>query len=80
MPEFLAQYGTEAQWHAAVVAMRWRDGFVCACCEGTRYSRFDRNERAYWQCSACRTQTTATCGTIFEDPRLPPTRWVLAMP
>ena len=34
---------------------------------------------AFWQCSACREQTTATCGTIFQATKLPLTRWFLAM-
>lgn len=79
MPEFLLRYGTEAQCRAAIVAMRWPDGFVCPRCQATKYSRFDRGRRTYWQCSACRTQTTATCGTIFQDTRLPLTVWFLAM-
>jgi len=33
----------------------------------------------YWQCSACREQTTAICGTIFQATKLPLTRWFLAM-
>jgi hypothetical protein len=79
MPEFLERFGSETRCHAAVVAMRWPDGFVCPHCQGVRYSRFERQGRLYWQCSTCRTQTTATCGTIFQGSRLPLTHWFLAM-
>lgn len=65
MAEFMEQYGTEDQCHAALVASRWPSGFVCAECGGTRHITFERKGLHYWQCQACRTQATAICGTIF---------------
>jgi hypothetical protein len=47
----------------------WRDPALHLCPQGA----------AYWQCSACRTQTTVLCGTIFESTKLPLTTWFLAM-
>ncbi len=32
MPEFIAQYGTEAQCAAALEQTRWPDGFRCPRC------------------------------------------------
>ncbi len=29
MAQFMKRYGTEDQCHAALVTMRWPDGFVC---------------------------------------------------
>jgi len=79
MAEFLQRYGTEEQCHAAVVASRWPAGFVCPSCGECRHCTFVREGRRYWQCSGCREQFTATCGTIFHATKLPLTRWFLAM-
>lgn len=79
MREFMERYGTEAKCHAAVVALRWPNGFVCPDCGETRHCTFERKGLTYWQCSACREQTTLMCGTIFEATKLPLTTWFLAM-
>jgi ribosomal protein L37AE/L43A len=79
MAQFMERYGTEEKCHAAAVALRWPDGFVCPECGETRHCRFDRKGLTYWQCAACREQTTVMCGTIFEATKLPLTTWFLAM-
>lgn len=79
MSEFMENYGTEEKCHAALVASRWPDGFVCPNCGETSHSIFERKGLQYWQCSTCREQTTAICGTIFQSTKLPLTRWFLAM-
>ena len=79
LPEFMERYGTEAQCHAAVVAQRWPNGFVCPACGGTRHCAFERKGLSYWQCSACREQTSILCGTIFESTKLPLSTWFLGM-
>jgi ribosomal protein L37AE/L43A len=79
MAEFLDRYGSEAQCEAALVAVRWPDGFVCPACGSNAHSSFVREGRHYWQCTACRHQCSAISGTIFESTKLPLTRWFLAM-
>lgn len=79
MPAFLERYGTEEKCHAALVASRWPAGFACPECGSTRHCTFERKGLHYWQCTACRVQTTATCGTIFQATKLPLTVWFLAM-
>lgn len=79
MAEFLDAYGSEVKCHETLVATRWPDGFVCPCCGGKAHSRFEREGRTYWQCGACRRQTTVTAGTVFEATKLPLTVWFLAM-
>jgi ribosomal protein L37AE/L43A len=79
MAQFMERYGTEDKCHAAVVALRWPSGFVCPECAETRHCTFERKGLTYWQCSACREQTTVMCGTIFEATKLPLTTWFLAM-
>ena len=77
--EFMERYGTEEKCHAALVASRWPTGFVCPECGCTRHGTFERKGLRYWQCSACRGQTTVTCGTIFQSTKRPLTTWFLAM-
>jgi len=75
--EFNARYGTEEQCHAALVAMRWPDGFRCPKCGGRKHS-YSRARRIF-QCSACRVQTSAKAGTIFHKSTTPLAKWFLAM-
>ena len=76
-PEFCRRYGSEEQCHAALVAMRWPDGFVCPMCGGAKHSYTEA--RRIFQCSACRKQTSAKAGTIFHKSSTPLTKWFLAM-
>jgi len=77
MAEFHRLYGTEEQCHAALVKMRWPDGFVCPRCAGGSHG-FCAPKRLF-QCTDCRLQTSARAGTIFQKSRTPLTKWFLAM-
>lgn len=79
MAEFIRCYGTEAKCYRALYRMRWPNGFRCPCCGSRPRSRFRREGRVYYQCRACRHQTTLTSGTIFAASKLPLTTWFLAM-
>ena len=79
MAEFMGRYGTQELCHAALVESRWPSGFVCGDCGCTRHSTFLRDGSRYWQCSACREQTTVTSGTVLQATKLPLTSWFLAM-
>jgi hypothetical protein len=75
--EFQRLYGTEEQCRAALVRMRWPDGFLCPKC-GVREHAYCE-PRQLFQCRACRTQTSARAGTIFHKSRTPLAKWFLAM-
>jgi hypothetical protein len=79
MAEFMDQYGTEEQCEDAVCVSRWPDGFACPRCGTAEASSFRRDERLYFQCSACRHQCSVISGTVFEATKLPLRRWFLAM-
>lgn len=79
MPEFLAQYGTEAQCRRAVFRSRWAKGYRCPKCARRTHSRFRREGQIYYQCSDCRQQTTLLTGTLFEATKLPLRTWFLAI-
>lgn len=77
--DFFATYGTEAQCEQALEQARWPEGFVCPQCGGHAHSHFVADGRRYWQCAACRTQSTVCSGTLFHASKLPLTKWFLAM-
>jgi len=79
MPEFLQQFGTEAQCEAALQAARWPDGFVCPRCGGSARTSFVRAGLRYWQCGDCAHQCSLVSGTMFGSTKLALTRWFLAM-
>ncbi len=79
LPEFFAQFGTEAQCEAALEQTRWPDGFICPDCGGRKHSLVHRGGEQWWQCTACRKQTSLTAGTIFESTRLPLRLWFLGI-
>jgi transposase-like protein len=79
MAEFQAQYATEAKCRRAVFRSRWPKGFRCPACERRGHSRFRREGQIYYQCSACRHQTTLLSGTVFEATKLPLRTWLLAI-
>lgn len=77
LAEFNARYGREDQCHAALIEMRWPEGFICERCGERKYSY--AKPRRVFQCSACRTQTTVKAGTIFHKSRTPLVKWFLAI-
>lgn len=79
MPEFMAQYGTEAKCRRALYRSRWPHGFRCPACGRRRHSRFRRAGQLYYQCTACRHQSTLLSGTLLEGTKLPLTTWFLAI-
>lgn len=77
LAEYSARYGREDQCHAALIQMRWPEGFVCGKCGERKYSYAKR--RRVFQCSACRAQTTVKAGTIFHKSKTPLVKWFLAI-
>jgi hypothetical protein len=57
LAEFHERYGTEEKCQAALIAMRWPDGFLCPCCGSIRNSWSPA--RRHFQCSDFRLQTSA---------------------
>ena len=58
MVQFMPQYGTEAKGYRALYRARWPQGFRCPACGDRRRSRFRCGRQMYYQCRACRHQTT----------------------
>ena len=79
MTEFFQLYGNEKQCEEALEKSRWPDGYKCDRCGCTRASRFQTRGTIYWQCCACRHQTSVRAGTIFHGSNLPLTKWFQAI-
>jgi ribosomal protein L37AE/L43A len=77
LAEFNTRYGREKRCHAALIEMRWPEGFVCPKCGGRKHSY--AKARQIFQCSACRAQTSAKSGTIFHKSTTPLVKWFLAI-
>ena len=79
MPEFLRQFGTEAQCEAALEQARWPEGFRCPHCGQASHYVLRVGARKSFQCRACRRQTSLIAGTLFQDTKLALTVWFLAI-
>ena len=67
MPEFIAQYGTEAQCEAALERVRWPEGFRCPRCGGEAHCVLHGSPRKVFQCNACWHQASLIAGTVQLD-------------
>ena len=74
---FREAFGTEEQCRAALVRLRWPDGFVCPSCGHRGHCVLAG--RGLYQCNRCKTQTSPTAGTIFHATKLPLTLWFAAI-
>lgn len=74
--EFESRFSTEDNCRAYLMSLRWPDGFRCPRCQGTKAVLV---RSTLFQCCACRCQTSATAGTIFQDTRKPLVMWFRAM-
>ena len=74
---FREAFGTEEQCRAALLRLRWPDGFVCPCCGHRGHCVLAG--RGLYQCNRCKKQTSPTAGTIFHATKLPLKLWFAAI-
>lgn len=79
LPEFFSRYGTEQQCEAALIALRWPDGFRCPRCASAAHYVVGHGARKLFQCHGCRHQTSLTAGTMMDSTKLPLRTWFLAI-
>ncbi len=84
---------TPEQARAYLEEIRWPDGPVCPNGCASEVYRFEaktrrRDKNGEWKvqpprqllkCKQCRRQFTVTVGTIFEDSKIPLTKWIVAI-
>ena len=76
--EFMERYGTEEGCERELQEQRWPEGFACPACNGREYSNFRRGRLLYFQCCACRHQSSLLSGTMLASSKLPLRRWFQA--
>ena len=74
---FRQAFGSEEQCLAALVRLRWPDGFVCPSCSHRGHCVLAG--RGLYQCNRCKRQTSPTAGTIFHSTKLPLRLWFAAI-
>ena len=74
---FREAFGTEEQCRAALLRLRWPDGFLCPSCGHRGHCVLAG--RGLYQCNRCKKQTSPTAGTIFHATKLPLTLWFAAI-
>ena len=74
---FRKAFCTAEQCRAALVWLRWPDGFVCPSCGHRGHCVLAG--RGLYQCNRCKRQTSPTAGTIFHSTKLPLTLWFAAI-
>ena len=66
MPKLFSRYSTEAQCAAALLALRWPQGFRCPRCSSAEHYVVGHGARKHFQCRGCRRQTSLTAGTVMD--------------
>lgn len=74
--EFEANFSTDSACRDYLFQLRWPGGFVCPRC-GKHGGWMAKSGRMI--CRGCRSGTTVTAGTIFQDSHQPLTVWFRAM-
>jgi transposase-like protein len=85
------QYSDESEAYKFLEGIRWEKGIVCPHCKnigaefiepenGNRKTHTGKvTFRRIWRCEACKKQFSVLVGTIFEDSRIPLSKWLLAI-
>jgi len=84
------QYSNEEEAYKELESIRWENGVVCPHCKNIganlipaiteRKTRTGKvTYRRIWRCLSCKKQFSVLVGTIFEDSRIPLSKWLLAI-
>jgi transposase-like protein len=85
------QYSDEEEAYKFLESIRWENGVLCPHCgnvganfiapeNGGRKTRTGKvTYRRIWKCENCKKQFSVFVGTIFEDSRIPLSKWLLAI-
>ena len=82
----------EAEAYKFIEELRWSDGPICPHCGSVNRAYFlvpqsgvhktrtgKETYRRVWKCAVCRNQFSVLVGTIFEDSKIPLSKWLLAI-
>lgn len=71
--ELASKYNTEEKCLAQLEKVRWGEKPCCNFCGSQRLTK--RKNSIKWHCNACNKDFSVLYGTIFEDSRMPLTKW-----
>lgn len=85
------QYSDEEEAYKLFESIRWENGIICPHC-GSIGADFIESENGYrktrtgkatyrriWRCCSCKKQFSVLVGTIFEDTKIPLSKWLFAI-
>lgn len=77
--EFQKHFDTDEKCRTYLEEQRWGNTPCCIHCGSTNVKRFEKDRRVF-KCkeAECRKKFTVTVGTIYENTKLPLTKWFLA--
>ena len=85
------QYSDEEEAYKFLESVRWENGVLCPHCQSTGADFIEPENgerktctgrvsyRRIWRCQSCKKQFSVLVGTIFEDSRIPLSKWLLAI-
>jgi transposase-like protein len=79
LEEFIKNFRNEKQCAEYLEKLRWGRGFLCSKCGGEHYTRNWKDKRLFYRCKSCRHRNALISGTMFENTKLPLTKWFLAI-
>jgi transposase-like protein len=71
------KYSTQEKCLNYISTEKWPNGFVCPHCENN-HGYYTAN-RYHYECSQCHKQTSIISGTLFENTKIPLTKWFWAI-
>jgi transposase-like protein len=75
--EFQKEFSTDEKCREYLEQQRWGGTPACPHCGALNVHRFVTNNKVF-KCRDCRKKFTVTVGTIYQDSKLPLTKWFLA--
>lgn len=75
--DFMERFGTQEQCEQWIRLIRWPAGFFCPRCGEKEKITYIPTRKKY-QCNPCKYQCSLIAGTIFENTKLPLSKWFLA--
>ena len=72
--ELVTTYNTEEKCSQYIALKRWGDKPICPHC-GSIDKVYAFSDKIYYKCGSCRKKFTVRVGTIFQDSKIPLTKW-----
>jgi transposase-like protein len=75
--QVMAYFSSDAVCRKHMENLRWKNGVACPFCGTMKIYRF--KDGKYFKCADCRKKFTVTVGTVFENTKVPLSKWFVAI-